>query len=112
MLLDFSHVRFIDSDSNTLLNHWCEYYEARLSVTFWVKIPLINASAQKLIFMYFDNPAAVSVSDGASTFDFYIDVKHPGHWNNIGNGFISIDSTCFSGNQFFKKHVKCDPEGA
>jgi hypothetical protein len=112
MANDFSDIRFTDSDGTTLLSYWQAFYEAGVSATFWVKIPLLIANSQKTIYLYFDNPLAVSASNGQSTFIFYNDMRDANQWNTVGGGLVSVDSTSYPGNYLIKKQGSCDPSGA
>ncbi len=56
---DGSDVRFTDSDGVTLLNYWIEEWDSvNQQAIIWVKVPLINASENKTIYMYYGNPNA------------------------------------------------------
>jgi hypothetical protein len=66
--LDYGDIRFTDSDGSTLLNYWQE-----ADGIFWVKVPSIQASSTKTIYVYYGNPSATSLSNGDATFDFFDD---------------------------------------
>ncbi len=73
MQVDFSDVRFIDSDNATLLSHWCESFVPSTSAVFWLKVPSLPALGTAIIYMYYGNPAASNNSDGWNTFEFFDD---------------------------------------
>jgi predicted esterase len=72
MKTDFSDLRFTDSNKATLLPYWIESYNASAAIV-WVKVPSIQASGAKTIYMYYGNPSAVSAGNGTATFDFFDD---------------------------------------
>ncbi len=56
---DGSDIRFTDSDGLTLLNYWIEKWNStNQQAVIWIKVPLINASENKTIYMYYGNPNA------------------------------------------------------
>lgn len=75
MQADFDDIRFTDSDGTTLLSQWLETKTDSTSATFWVKIPSIAASSNKLIYMYYGNTSATAVTDGKNTFTFFDDFE-------------------------------------
>ena len=75
---DFSDLRFTSSDGSTVLNYWIESVtgSAPYIATVWIKIPSIPISpCTTTIYTYYDNPSAVSVSNGTNTFPLYTDLK-------------------------------------
>ena len=109
---NFADIRFTDIDGTTLLNHWLAFYQAGVSATFWVNIPILQANSSQNIFLYFDNAAASSASDGHATFLFFNDMNQLNQWNLTGNSVMSIDSSSYPGNYLIKKQGACDPAGA
>lgn len=70
-------LRFTDADGATLLDYWVEGYDAAAQVAnVWVKVPAIAASSNKTIYLYYGNPQAPSVSNGAATFEFFDDFDY------------------------------------
>ncbi|MCK4353361.1 DUF2341 domain-containing protein, partial [candidate division WOR-3 bacterium] len=65
---DFSDLRFTDSDEVTLIPYWIEDYIPSDSAIVWVKVPLISALDTTIIYMYYGNPDASSITDFDSTF--------------------------------------------
>ena len=59
---DGSDIRFADSDGVTLLKYWIETWEYRGESKIWVKVPEIPANGEKIIYMYYGNPDASSLS--------------------------------------------------
>jgi hypothetical protein len=71
--VDFSDIRFVDSDQTTLLPYWIEEIDiddgdhyARV----WVK-----TAGEETIYLYYGNSAAVSASDGTDTFIMFEDMS-------------------------------------
>ncbi len=61
---DFDDLRFLDSSGNQL-PYWLESYTASTRATVWVRIPDAGTS---VIYMYYGNPSASSMSDASSVF--------------------------------------------
>lgn len=62
-------IRFTDNDGTTLLDYWIEFYDStNQKATVWVEVPSIAASSGKTIYMYYGNSAAITTSNGVSTF--------------------------------------------
>ena len=71
---DFGDVRFTSSNGSTLLDYWIESFTSGVSAIVWIKIDSIPASpSQATIYVYYDNPSAISLSNGTNTFDFFDD---------------------------------------
>jgi len=70
---DCGDIRFVDSDGTTLLNYWIESGCNSTDTKIWVKVPEIPASSRKIIYVYYGNPNATSMSNGTTTFDFFDD---------------------------------------
>jgi hypothetical protein len=102
---DGSDVRFLDSDDATPLPFWMEPETLDTDRTrFWVRIPSLAAGATKTIHLYYNNPAALSASNGAATFDFFDDFDtaplDPAKWfaaaddYSIAGGVLRINTGC------------------
>jgi len=72
MRADFGDLIFTNA-SNLLLDYWLESKVDSSSATVWVKVDSIAASANTIIYMYYDNSAAGDASDGDATFEFFDD---------------------------------------
>ncbi|MFH1422676.1 MAG: DUF2341 domain-containing protein, partial [Planctomycetota bacterium] len=70
MNADFSDIRFY-TGSGAELPYWVESYTASVSAVVWVSVNSIPASGSTIIYMYYCNPAAISASDGDSTFSLF-----------------------------------------
>jgi hypothetical protein len=85
---DFSDIRFIDN--TTELSYWLQEKVDSQWAYFWVKIPYLNASQQKIIHMYYGNPLESSKSNIQNVMiigdDFNDDTFDLGRWN--------YDTTC------------------
>ncbi|MGC8981588.1 MAG: DUF2341 domain-containing protein [Minisyncoccia bacterium] len=73
MRSDCGDIRFADSDGSTLLNYWLESGCNTNNTRIWVKVPSIQASSNKTIYLYYGNPSATSLSNGDNTFVFFDD---------------------------------------
>ena len=101
MNADFSDVRFVDSDGQTLLGYWRYSYTASSTATFYVKIPLLTALLKKNIYMYYGNSSAVytgSPFDVLLFYDDFEDGKYTGrsspyrNWTLV-NGTATLNSS-------------------
>jgi hypothetical protein len=76
MRSDGGDIRFTDSDGVTLINYWVESGINTNSTRIWVKVPFIPASPEiAIIYLYYGNPNATSLSNGFNTFDFFDDFE-------------------------------------
>jgi hypothetical protein len=51
-------VLFTDEDGTTKLSHQREAYDGAGTLLAWVKVPLVTAGADKVLFMYYGNPSS------------------------------------------------------
>ncbi len=71
--LDGSDIRFTHSDGTTELKFWIESWDnTDLLAYVWVRVPSL-ANGNTVIYLYYNNPNAVAISDGTTTFDFFDD---------------------------------------
>jgi len=85
---DFDDLRFLDASGNQL-SYWIESYTAATSATVWVKIP---KAGTEIIYLYFGNPNAVSMSDPSSVFlDMIPDLRVAYHFDE-GGGSTARDT--------------------
>jgi hypothetical protein len=107
---DFSDLRFISAADN-LLDYWIESKIDDSSATVWVKVDDIAASADTIIYMYYGNATASSVSDGDATFEFFDDFEDGdiSDWSQYRNGEVTI--TDDGGNYVLLKTANNDPHG-
>jgi len=92
-----SDIRFTDSDGS-LISYWIESGCNSANTKIWVKVPQIPASATKVIYLFYGNPAATSQSSITNTFIREIDGVQPvkGAWTfDEGLGTVAYD---YSGN--------------
>ena len=68
MKSDFGDLRFTDSDGTTLLSYWMESYTASTSATIWIKVPALSASSSRILYIYYGNTGATSLSSVSDTF--------------------------------------------
>ncbi len=74
---DGSDLRITAADGTTLLPFWIESWTQSLSANLWVRIPSIASGGSTTLYLYFGNPTATSLSDGASVFEFYDGFENP-----------------------------------
>ena len=85
---DFDDLRFLDSSGNQL-PYWIEAYTPSTRATVWVRIP--NAGTE-VIYMYYGNPSASSLSDPSSVFiDMIPDLRVAYHFDE-GSGSVARDT--------------------
>jgi hypothetical protein len=69
MRSDCGDIRFTDTDGTTQLSYWIEPNTCNTQNTkIWVKVPLIPGGSTKMIYVYYGNPSATSVSSSAAVF--------------------------------------------
>ena len=89
MKADFSDLRFTDSSGTLLLSYWVETETNSTSALVWVKIPSVPIAPGTVVFyVYYGNPAALSMSNGDTTFtlfDTFGAGGTPGDWNYTNN---------------------------
>jgi len=67
---DCGDIRFTDSDRITILNYWLESGCNTQNTRIWVKVN-ISANSSKIIYLYYGNPSATSLSNATTTFDYF-----------------------------------------
>ena len=89
MKADFSDLRFTDSSGTLLLSYWVETETNSTSALVWVKVPSVPIAPGTVVFyVYYGNPAALSMSNGDTTFtlfDTFGAGGTPGDWNYTNN---------------------------
>jgi uncharacterized repeat protein (TIGR01451 family) len=89
MKTDFSDLRFTDSSGTLLLSYWVETETNSTSALVWVKVPSVPIAPGTVVFyVYYGNPAAMSMSNGDTTFtlfDTFGAGGTPGDWNYTNN---------------------------
>ena len=126
---DGADIRFMDASENEL-SYWIESWNyAGRSARMWVKVPKIPAKDEASILMYYGNPSATSISDGAATFEFfdhfertsldetkwYINYGTPAVSNSVlslnGESVISEKARAFGYNYIFESFSKMSDTG-
>ena len=90
--VDGSDIRFTHSDGTTELKYWTESWDSSNQLAYvWVRVPSL-ANGDTVIYLYYDNPTAVAISDGTTTFDFFDDYwcQFPGAGCKLGEGNDAI----------------------
>jgi len=104
---DFGDVRFTSDDGVTLLDYWMEsmaYYDRAV---FWVKVLGDLSSSDQMIYVYYGNGNAASISNGANTFLFFDDFANlnawtirSGTWTTTTDGSLTVlQSGSYDNNQ-------------
>lgn len=71
---DKKFMEFYDSDQETLLNHFTELWDAtNYNAGIWIKVPQIQASSSKKIYLKCNTNRTVDLSDPNNVFDFFDD---------------------------------------
>lgn len=78
MKADFSDLRFVEDDHQTLISYWIESYTPSDSAKVWLKVSAILGSDTKTIHMYYGNPSASSLNDPDNTFLLFINFTRDG----------------------------------
>jgi len=83
---DGSDVRFTHSDGTTELKFWIESWDKTNQKAYiWVRVPSL-ASGDTIIYLYYNNPTAASLSDGNATFDGFDD-----DWSKYTTAGFNLD---------------------
>ena len=91
MNLNFSDLRFTDSNKTSFLSYWFENYSGEYGkekVTVWLKIPEIQANSYKEIYMYYNNPSATYQGNPKKVFLWYDDFSF-----DSSNSYLSYDAS-------------------
>ena len=73
MKSDFSDLRFLNADEDTLLDSWLEEYTSETSATVWMETDTPANTVEARFFMYYGNSGAPSAWDGDATFPSLFD---------------------------------------
>jgi MSHA biogenesis protein MshQ len=85
---DGADLRFTLSNHSTVLSHDIEHWNPGGESLVWVRVPSIAASANTLIYAYYENPAAIDGQDPAGTWNGF-----SGVWNMNKSGANYVDAT-------------------
>jgi hypothetical protein len=111
MQVDFSDIRFIDSDNTVLLSYWCESFVPSTSAIFWVKLSSLPASGTVTVYVYYGNPTAASTSDGWNTFEFFDDFSAGlGQWTIDAENTDKVYISASAGNS--SPSLRHDPDSS
>ncbi len=85
---DFDDLRFLDSSGHQL-QYWLESYNTATNATVWVKVP---DAGTEVIYMYYGNPSATSLSNMTSiVLDMIPDLRVAYHFDE-GSGTVANDT--------------------
>jgi DNA-binding MarR family transcriptional regulator len=101
MRSDCGDIRFVADGVEA--SYWLESGCSSSNTRIWVKVPSILASSTKIIYMYYGNPSASSVSDAINTFELFDDFEsgNLSRWdfqngasvyNDSGNSVLKLES--------------------
>lgn len=92
---DFDDIRFTDNDGDTLLDYWLEEKTDSSVAKFWVEVADNLNSGNVVIYVYYGNSGASSVSDGDDTFLFFDDFLGSSldtdKWDELVSGYTVED---------------------
>jgi len=97
MNTNYSDLRFLNYTETGELSYWIESYNNTYA-TVWLKVPLLQASNITSVYMYYNNPTALTTSNGVNTFLFFEDFEtNLNQWTNtstatITGGTVELDS--------------------
>lgn len=110
MQADFSDIRFTDSDGN-YCPYWIEAKADSSAASVWVKTPKASTSQ---IYMYYENPTAVSESNGENVFELFDDFKgnsvNTTKWTCAGNMTYSLSNSVITidGSNYANGRMYCN----
>ena len=95
MQTDFDDLRFLNGSENTELSYWIEEKYNSNHAMVWVKVPILTANTNTSIYMYYNNSAVTTTSNGENTFflfDNYTDNSNIAKNTTSGTGYIDISN--------------------
>ena len=72
---DFGDIRFTGSDGIVQLPYWMESKNDGIDALFWVKLNDNISNTSGTIYLYYNNPDAITTSNGENTFLFFDDFE-------------------------------------
>lgn len=98
MQTDFDDIIFTDNDKKTLLDYYLEVKIDSSWALFWVEIK-DSLNTNTIIYMYYDNPAVSSLSNGEKTFLFFDDFENDNldRWDHVGAYWSTTSSRVYRG---------------
>ena len=92
-----AYLEFYDEDKTTILSHYIEEFDTvNKNAKIWIKIPQIQASAIKTIYLKINKSRTEDLSDPEAVFDVWDDfedgIYDTAKWNDNGVGTISEES--------------------
>ncbi|MFA5859119.1 MAG: DUF2341 domain-containing protein, partial [Elusimicrobiota bacterium] len=96
---DVDDIRFVNNTNTTMYNYWIDSDTSNIK-GFWIKVSELPAAQNTTFYMYYNNPAAIAMSSGPATFEFYDDFNEypngstaPSKWD-VNQGW-SVNSGVF-----------------
>lgn len=106
MSLDYSNLRFVTPEGNTM-PHWVETYDATRAIV-WVKVPSITTSST--IYLLYGGASCVKDTwEAYDVFIYYDEMDSIATWGVIDGGAVSASS--YDGESVVIKQTECDPNG-
>lgn len=108
---DYADLRFTDENGD-LLSYWIES-SSETEASVWVKADFPSVSTSTLLYLYYGNADADSLSDAASVFSFAEDFETFSGWTKHGSGNLEQSTAqAASGLASGHKITNGDPSGA
>ncbi|MFW9810806.1 MAG: DUF2341 domain-containing protein [Candidatus Thorarchaeota archaeon] len=80
---DFGDIRFTDDDGTKELDYWVETIDSNKAL-FWVEVSDDLSENPTLIYIYYGNSSATTMSNGPDTFLWFIDQNNVSGWDIHG----------------------------
>jgi len=108
MNIDFSDLRFTNAEENTELGYWIQNKTNSSFAWIWVKTPLLNASINNTIYMYYGNNQATSNSNMGSANIYINDFSSNEDLPTASSTYRISSSSISNGNLVISMGGGCD----
>jgi len=100
--LNYSNISFVGGDGKSPLKYWMEK-----DGTFWVKVPLIAAETNTIIYIYYGRDEEEYFSDGKAVFEFFEDFESGGMSDWVRSGWEVLNNSLYSkqNNAYFQRNL-------
>lgn len=111
-----SDIRFYDLETKKDLPYWIEQWIPNGKSFVWVRVPEINNTSARLIYLYYGNQSASSKSNGSDTFLFFDDFSflNTSKWNFsssnviVEEGYLKFYGSVAASVKSFSLPARCD----